>query len=70
MYLLLEFKIIFADEPTGNLDKETAHEVMELFFEYLESENAGMILVTHDEELAYMCKSVYRLEDKELKKVK
>jgi len=63
-------KIIFADEPTGNLDKETAHEVMELFFEYLESENAGMILVTHDEELAYMCKSVYRLEDKELKKVK
>ncbi len=63
-------KIIFADEPTGNLDKETAHEVMELFFEYLESENAGMILVTHDEELAYMCQSVYRLEDKELKKVK
>jgi len=63
-------QIIFADEPTGNLDKKTAHEVMELFFEYLESENAGMILVTHDEELAYMCQSVYRLEDKELKKVK
>ena len=63
-------KIIFADEPTGNLDKETAHEVMKLFFEYIESEDAGMILVTHDEELAYMCKSVYRLEDKEFKKVK
>ena len=63
-------QIIFADEPTGNLDKETAHEVMELFFEYLESENAGMILVTHDEELAYMCQSVYRLEDKKLEKVK
>jgi putative ABC transport system ATP-binding protein len=63
-------QIIFADEPTGNLDKETAHEVMKLLFEYLESENAGMILVTHDEELAYMCQSVYRLEDKELTKVK
>ena len=37
-------QIIFADEPTGNLDKETAHEVMELFFEYLESENAGIFL--------------------------
>ena len=63
-------KIIFADEPTGNLDKETAHEVMKLFFEYIESQDAGMILVTHDEELAYMCQSVYRLEDKEFKKVK
>ena len=63
-------KIIFADEPTGNLDKQTAHEVMELFFEYTKSENAGMILVTHDEELAFMCDSVYRLEDKELKRVK
>ncbi len=63
-------KVIFADEPTGNLDKKTAHEVMKLFFEYIESENAGMILVTHDEELAYMCQSVYRLEDKELIKVK
>ncbi len=63
-------KIIFADEPTGNLDKQTAHEVMKLFFEYIKESSAGMILVTHDEELAYMCQSVYRLEDKELKKVK
>ena len=63
-------QIIFADEPTGNLDKETAHEVMKLFFDYIESENAGMILVTHDEELAYMCDKVYRLEDKELVQVK
>ena len=63
-------KIIFADEPTGNLDKETAHEVMKLFFEYIESQDAGMILVTHDEELAYMCQSVYRLEDKKLEQVK
>ncbi|MCD6190754.1 MAG: ABC transporter ATP-binding protein [Sulfurimonas sp.] len=63
-------KIIFADEPTGNLDKQTAYEVMELFFEYIEENEAGMILVTHDEELAYMCQSVYRLEDKELEQVK
>jgi len=63
-------RVIFADEPTGNLDKQTAHEVMELFFEYLDKYNAGMVLVTHDEDLAFMCDSVYRLEDKELKKVK
>jgi len=61
--------IIFADEPTGNLDKVTAHEVMELFFEYIQQYQAGMILVTHDEELAHMCDKVYKLEDKELKRV-
>ena len=63
-------KIIFADEPTGNLDKETANEVMKLFFEYCEKESAGMILVTHDEKLAQMCDKIYKLEDKELKVVK
>ncbi len=59
-------RIIFADEPTGNLDKTTANEVMKLFFEYCKSSNAGMILVTHDENLAHMCDKVYRLENKEL----
>ena len=63
-------RIIFADEPTGNLDKKTAHEVMDLFFEYIELNAAGMVLVTHDEDLAFMCKHVYRLENKELVKVK
>jgi len=63
-------RIIFADEPTGNLDKQTASEVMDLFFEYVEKHNAGMILVTHDEELAFKCKKVYRLENKELKEIK
>jgi putative ABC transport system ATP-binding protein len=63
-------RIIFADEPTGNLDKKTASEVMNLFFEYLEVNAAGMVLVTHDETLAYMCKKVYRLENKKLEKMK
>jgi len=59
-------RIIFADEPTGNLDKETADEVMKLFFEYCETEDAGMILVTHDENLAHKCDKVYKLENKKL----
>ena len=62
-------RIIFADEPTGNLDKTTAKEVMELFFEYCAKHKAAMVLVTHDEKLAFMCKKVYRLENKELVKV-
>jgi len=63
-------RIIFADEPTGNLDKTTAHNVIHLLFEYIQQQNAGMLLVTHDEELAYMCKKVYKLENRELIKVK
>ena len=62
--------IIFADEPTGNLDNQTASEVMKLFFDYCEKHDAGMILVTHDNDLAHMCKRVYKLEDKELKLIK
>jgi putative ABC transport system ATP-binding protein len=62
--------IIFADEPTGNLDSVTANEVIELFFDYIEKHNAGMLLVTHDETLAHMCDKVYKLENKELVRVK
>jgi len=59
-------RILFVDEPTGNLDKITANEVMDIFFEYLQLKKAAMILVTHDEELAHRCKKVYRLENKKL----
>ncbi|MDA7817064.1 ABC transporter ATP-binding protein [Sulfurimonas sp.] len=62
-------KVLFVDEPTGNLDKNTANEVMDLFFDYIDTNSAGMILVTHDEELAHRCKHVYRLEDKKLIKL-
>lgn len=63
-------KILFVDEPTGNLDKITASEVMDIFFEYIEKNSAGMVLVTHDEQLAFKCHKVYRLENRELIKVK
>ncbi|MDD5372495.1 MAG: ABC transporter ATP-binding protein [Sulfurimonas sp.] len=62
-------RILFVDEPTGNLDKVTAHEVMDIFFEYIQKHKAGMILVTHDEELAHRCHKVYKLINKELVKV-
>lgn len=63
-------RIIFADEPTGNLDKKTANDVMKLFFDYCQNNDAGMIMVTHDNELANMCKKVYKLEDKKLIQIK
>lgn len=48
-------KIIFADEPTGNLDDKTAQEVMNVLFEYIEKENAALLLVTHNHQLAKQC---------------
>ena len=56
-------KIIFADEPTGNLDAETAPSVMEVVFSYVKSQNATMIVATHNLELAKMCDRVFELKN-------
>ena len=63
-------KIIFADEPTGNLDKQTAQEVMNVLFEYIKTQQAGLILVTHENELAMQCDKVYKLVDLKLQELK
>ncbi len=60
-------RIIFADEPTGNLDNETAELVMDVLLDYTKETGAGLLLVTHDEGMAARCDSTYRLEDKVLK---
>ena len=62
-------KVIFADEPTGNLDGETANLVMDVLLEYIREKKAGLLLVTHDEEMAKRCDESYRLEDQRLKKI-
>ena len=62
-------KIIFADEPTGNLDKETANLVMRVLLDYIKEYKAGLLLVTHDREMASMCDYCYKLEDKKLLKI-
>ncbi len=62
-------RIIFADEPTGNLDKETAKLVMDVLLDYIKETGAGLLLVTHDETMAGRCDRAYRLEDKMLKEI-
>ena len=54
-------KILFADEPTGNLDADTGHTVIELLFELNESMGTALVLVTHDVELAERAERVVRL---------
>jgi putative ABC transport system ATP-binding protein len=62
-------KIIFADEPTGNLDNQTANEVMETIFDYIQKNDALMILVTHDTALANKCNKVLQLDNLSLKEI-
>jgi len=59
-------RIIFADEPTGNLDNETAKLVMDVLLDYVKKNDAGLLLVTHDEQMAKRCDEVFRLQDKVL----
>ncbi len=63
-------RIIFADEPTGNLDIDTACEVMDIFDRYIETNDAGLLLVTHERQLAERCGRVYKLEDQRLIQIK
>ncbi|MFT7880361.1 MAG: ABC transporter ATP-binding protein [Sulfurimonas sp.] len=60
-------RIIFADEPTGNLDNETAELVMDVLLAYTREHQAALLLVTHDTEMAARCDKVYSLEEQELK---
>ncbi len=61
-------RIIFADEPTGNLDKETAELVMDVLTDYIKETGAALVLVTHDESMAARCDEIYTLEDQALSK--
>jgi putative ABC transport system ATP-binding protein len=54
-------KVLFADEPTGNLDDETSATIESLLFELNQEENTTLILVTHDHELANRTDQVLRL---------
>ena len=59
-------EVIFADEPTGNLDSENGHRVINLLFKLNKEKNITVILVTHDHELAAMCGRQFSMKDGKL----
>ncbi len=56
-------KVIFADEPTGNLDKDTGEQVMACLIEAVRKEGATLAMVTHNEKLASYADRVIRMEN-------
>lgn len=56
-------KLIFADEPTGNLDSTTGEKIMDLLFDLNKTMGSTLVIVTHDHDLAARCKVQIRLKD-------
>lgn len=67
--LVVEPEIIFADEPTGNLDSHTSREVMELMQKVVREQNRTLVMVTHDNELAAYADRVFHIIDGEIVKI-
>lgn len=61
--LVREPRIIFADEPTGNLDGQTGRQIIDLLFGLRERRNATLVIVTHDDHLAAMANRTIRMSD-------
>lgn len=59
-------RILFADEPTGNLDSKTGAQIIDLIFKLNQEHNTTLILVTHDQRLASRCGRVIQLSEGKL----
>ncbi|MEE9303136.1 MAG: ATP-binding cassette domain-containing protein [Thiotrichaceae bacterium] len=59
-------KVLFADEPTGNLDQQTGKEIIELLFTMQQEYQTTLVLVTHDNQLAAQCGQHYHLQSGKL----
>lgn len=58
--------IILADEPSGNLDRQTSCQIHDLLLNFVTKESKTLIVVTHDQELSRLCERHYQLRDGKL----
>ena len=65
-----EPNIIFADEPTGNLDSLTGEKVEDMLFDYNKDKGVTLIIVTHDPELAAKCDMLVSIKDGKIESIK
>ena len=67
--LVVDPKIIFADEPTGNLDSHTSEEVMELMQKVVREQKKTLVMVTHDDHLANYADRIFHIRDGKILKI-
>ena len=67
--LVVDPKIIFADEPTGNLDSHTSEEVMQLMQDVARKQKKTLVMVTHDNHLAEYADRVFHISDGKILKI-
>lgn len=67
--LVMQPEIIFADEPTGNLDSKTSREVMELMQKIVRKRNQTLVMVTHDNYLAGFADRIIHIRDGQILKI-
>lgn len=65
-----EPQIIFADEPTGNLDSVTGEKVEQMLFDYNRKQGVTLIVVTHDPDLASKCDMLVNIKDGKIESIK
>jgi putative ABC transport system ATP-binding protein len=68
--LVTQPKVVFADEPTGNLDGETAREIEQLLFQMNREQGTTLVLVTHDATLARQCQRQIQLDDGRIEEIR
>jgi putative ABC transport system ATP-binding protein len=61
--IVLNPKLILADEPSGNLDSENSKLIMSLLFKYCKQNGSSLVLVTHDQMLAKECDRIIEIKD-------
>ncbi|WP_209315228.1 ABC transporter ATP-binding protein [Soehngenia longivitae] len=62
-------KIVFADEPTGNLDTKTTFEIMDLVTSMVKDLNQTLVIVTHDDEISSYANRIFHMRDGKIEKV-
>jgi len=60
-------QVLFADEPTGNLDRKTGERIIDLLFQLNAEQGTTLVLVTHDQHLAARCQRQLELDEGQLK---
>lgn len=64
--LMLDPKVVLADEPTGNLDTATGEEIFRMFIKLNKERGITFVIVTHNESLSKRCDRIFKMEDGQL----